>query len=96
MYLVSLMLVVASILDIAEIKYGETFANYLESNYTPFDVLYDLADLYSVVLLNGDGFASSKWSVRVSLANLQDDAYVKIGQAIRNLIDTLYKGYNLK
>lgn len=85
-----------NILDIAEIKYGETFANYLESNYTPFDVLYDLADLYSVVLLNGDGFASSKWSVRVSLANLQDDAYVKIGQAIRNLIDTLYKGYNLK
>lgn len=82
-----------NILDITSKKYGETFAEYIKENYSTFDMLYDLAKLYGVVLLNGDGFASSKWSLRVSLANLNDEAYVKIGKAIKNLMDNLYKEY---
>ena len=56
-------------------------------------MLYDLAKDHGVILLNGDGFASSKWSIRVSLANLKDGAYPQIGIAIKNLIDNLYNTY---
>lgn len=72
-----------NLLDLAMAKYGEDFTYYLSNNYSPFEALYDLAEKHSVVLLNGDGFASSKWSLRVSLANLNDDAYEQIGQAIK-------------
>jgi len=36
-----------------------------------------------VVLLNGGGFADTAWSVRVSLANLPEDTYPKIGEYLR-------------
>lgn len=52
---------------------------YLKKNYHPFDVLFALAEKFSIVLLNGSGFAGPDWSVRVSLANLPDEAYSKIG-----------------
>ena len=82
-----------NILDIASMKYGNTFAQHIKENYSTFDVLYDLAKEHGVILLNGDGFASSKWSIRVSLANLKDGAYPQIGIAIKNLIDNLYNTY---
>ena len=82
-----------NILDIASMKYGNTFAQHIKENYSTFDVLYDLAKDHGVILLNGDGFASSKWSIRVSLANLKDGAYPQIGTAIKNLIDNLYNIY---
>ena len=82
-----------NILDIASMKYGSTFAQHIKENYSTFDVLYDLAKDHGVILLNGDGFASSKWSIRVSLANLKDGAYPQIGTAIKNLIDNIYNSY---
>ena len=82
-----------NILDIASMKYGSTFAQHIKENYSTFDLLYDLAKDHGVILLNGDGFASSKWSIRVSLANLKDGAYPQIGIAIKNLIDNLYNIY---
>ena len=36
-----------------------------------------------MVLLNGSGFAAPDWSVRVSLANLDDAAYEQIGDELR-------------
>ena len=35
------------------------------------------------MLLNGSGFEAPSWSVRVSFANLNDDAYDDIGRACR-------------
>ncbi|MDV4152551.1 aspartate 4-decarboxylase [Clostridium sp. AL.422] len=78
-----------NILDWARIKYNEEFSNYISENYTPFDILYDLARNYSVVLLNGDGFASSEWSFRVSLANLNDNCYYIIGKVLRKVLNEL-------
>lgn len=63
----------------AEKTHGPEFVEYLKKNYHPFDVLFALAEKFSIVLLNGSGFAGPDWSVRVSLANLPDEAYSKIG-----------------
>ncbi len=78
-----------NILDWARNKYNEDFSNYISKNYTPFDILYDLARSYSVVLLNGDGFASSEWSFRISLANLNDNYYFIIGKVLKKVFNEL-------
>ena len=67
--------------------YGDDFANWLNANHEPLDFVIRLANDTAVVLLNGDGFDGPAWSVRVSLANLDEPAYLKIGKAIRNLLD---------
>lgn len=68
-------------------NYGAKFANYLESNYKPVDVLYKLAEESSIVLLSGGGFQGPEWSVRISLANLDDDAYSEIGTVLRKILE---------
>ncbi|MGU8236202.1 aspartate 4-decarboxylase [Clostridium perfringens] len=68
-------------------NYGAEFANYLESNYKPVDVLYKLAEESSIVLLSGGGFQGPEWSVRISLANLDDDAYSQIGTVLRKILE---------
>lgn len=68
-------------------NYGPEFANYLESNYKPVDVLYKLAQELSIVLLSGGGFQGPEWSVRISLANLDDDAYSEIGTVLRKILE---------
>jgi aspartate 4-decarboxylase len=40
-----------------------------------------------VVLLHGGGFDGPVWSVRVSLANLDDECYLEVGTAIRRVFD---------
>ena len=37
---------------------------------------------HGVVLLHGSGFDGPPWSARVSLANLEDDAYSRIGREL--------------
>ena len=66
----------------AEKMHGPRFVEFLKKNYHPFDVLFALAEKFSIVLLNGSGFAGPDWSVRVSLANLPDEAYSKIGEQL--------------
>ena len=71
----------------AKIFYGEEFVSYLKKTYSPLDVVFRLANENSLVLLNGGGFAGPEWSVRVSLANLNEKDYVKIGQGIKRILD---------
>lgn len=78
-----------NILDWARIEYGNNFAKFIEENYTPFDILYDLAKNHSIILLNGDGFASCRWGVRISLANLNDECYLEIGKTLRVIFNSL-------
>lgn len=84
-----------NLLDLAREKYDNDFAEYIEANYRPIDIIYTLANNFSIILLNGDGFASSEWSLRVSLANLNDDSYFIIGSSINELLDNLATKYNL-
>jgi len=67
----------------AEKVYGPDFAAYLKKNYESADILFRLAEQSGVVLLHGGGFGGPEWSVRVSLANLPEDTYPKIGQYLK-------------
>ncbi|MFS4460210.1 bifunctional aspartate transaminase/aspartate 4-decarboxylase [Bdellovibrio sp. HCB2-146] len=67
----------------AEVNYGKDFAAFLKKNYEPTDILFRLAQLSSTVLMAGGGFAGPEWSVRVSLANLDENAYPQIGANLR-------------
>jgi aspartate 4-decarboxylase len=68
------------ILRWAESVYGLDFAKFLEKNYECTDVLFRLAEKSGVVLMHGGGFGGPAWSVRVSLANLREETYPKIGK----------------
>ena len=70
----------------AEKTHGPAFVEFLKKNYHPFDVLFALAEKFSIVLLNGSGFAGPDWSIRVSLANLPDEAYAKIGAQLEAVV----------
>jgi aspartate 4-decarboxylase len=67
----------------AQKEYGPEFAKFLRENYECIDVLFRLAEHSGVVLMHGGGFGGPDWSVRVSLANLAEDTYPKIGQYLR-------------
>lgn len=71
----------------AERVHGKDFAAFLEKTYEPVDPLFRLAEQTSVVLLNGGGFDGPEWSVRVSLANLDDLDYLKIGHHLRAIFN---------
>lgn len=71
-------------------RYGADFAAWLLSSFEPIDFVVRLAEEYGIVLLDGGGFDAPRMSVRVSLANLPDDAYERIGQAISALLDDYY------
>ena len=68
--------------------YGNDFANYLRLNYSPLDVVFRLATETALVVLNGGGFDAPEWSIRVSLANLNEKDYEVIGKSVRNILDS--------
>jgi aspartate 4-decarboxylase len=61
-------------------NYGEELVNFVKATYEPVDIVFRLAEQFSTVLLNGSGFDAPDWSARVSLANLTEADYEKIGQ----------------
>ena len=73
--------------------YGDDFAEYLKKNYEPLDFVIRLAEETAIVLLNGDGFDGPKWSVRASLANLNDEDYIKIGKALNKILSDYHEEY---
>ena len=68
---------------------GEEAVEYLKKNIHPLDLAFRLAEDHGIVLLNGGGFEAPDWSLRVSLANLPDEAYEDIGRGVR----TIARGY---
>jgi aspartate 4-decarboxylase len=68
---------------------GDQAVEYLKSNVHPLDLAFRLAEAHGIVLLNGGGFSAPDWSLRVSLANLPDEAYEDIGRGVR----TVARGY---
>ena len=77
----------------AEKTYGPGFATYLRKNYECTDVLFRLAENTGVILLHGGGFGGPDWSVRVSLANLPEAVYPKIGQYLKEAAEGYVKEY---
>lgn len=68
---------------------GDDAVEYLKKNVHPLDLAFRLAEDHGIVLLNGGGFEAPNWSLRVSLANLPDEAYDDIGRGVR----TIARGY---
>jgi aspartate 4-decarboxylase len=62
---------------------GDDAVEYLKKNIHPLDLAFRLAEDHGIVLLNGGGFDAPDWSLRISLANLPDDAYDDIGRGVR-------------
>lgn len=67
-------------------RYGTEFAKWLKDNHEPIDFVWRLAKEKDVVLMDGGGFAAPEMSVRVSLANLNQEDYSKIGKSISDLL----------
>jgi aspartate 4-decarboxylase len=64
---------------------GDEAVEYLKKNIHPLDLAFKLAEAHGIVLLNGGGFEAPNWSLRVSLANLPDEAYNEIGRGVRSI-----------
>jgi aspartate 4-decarboxylase len=64
---------------------GKEAVEYLKKNVHPLDLAFRLAEDHGIVLLNGSGFEAPNWSLRVSLANLDDEAYEEIGRGVRSI-----------
>lgn len=74
------------LIEWATINYNIKFAEYLQDNYKPVDILIRLAEQSSIVLMSGGGFGADEWSIRVSLANLNDESYSKIGKMLSEIL----------
>lgn len=75
------------LLEWAMYNYGEDFSKYLQKNHKPVDILMRLAEESSIVLLSGGGFHGPDWSIRISLANLNDECYLKIGSVLKTVLE---------
>lgn len=75
------------LLQWANQNYPKDFAEYLQANYSPVDVLLRLAEESSIILLSGGGFSGPEWSIRVSLANLKDESYSRIGSVLKLILE---------
>lgn len=73
--------------------YGKDFVAWAMKRLKPNEFLFDLARESGVVLLPGKGFGSTHPSARVSLANLKETDYVKIGKALSTLANKVYAEY---
>ena len=67
-------------------RYGRDFVDWLLRNKNPLEILFRLAEEGGVVLLPGEGFGTPHPSARVSLANLDEPDYARIGRIIRTMM----------
>jgi aspartate 4-decarboxylase len=75
-----------NIYSLAETLYGKKLGEYLRKNFEETDFLLNLAQGEGVIIMGGVGFAASTGTLRVSQANLPDDAYPKIARRIKILL----------
>ncbi|MDQ0150751.1 bifunctional aspartate transaminase/aspartate 4-decarboxylase [Eubacterium multiforme] len=86
-----------SLIDIYELAsnlYDDKFKEYLKDNFEPIDFLLRLAEMNGVVLMEGVGFGATPGTLRVSQANLPDEAYKKIAKQVLELLSEYHDKYN--
>ncbi|GEK91625.1 aspartate 4-decarboxylase [Alkalibacterium kapii] len=76
-------------------RYGTDFKSFVQENWTMTDIVAKLADEEQLMLLKAEAFGSSKWTVRVSLANLKTQAYKEVGDRVASMMDRLYKNWKM-
>ncbi|CAH0416040.1 bifunctional aspartate transaminase/aspartate 4-decarboxylase [Periweissella fabaria] len=72
--------------QLAEKRYDVGFRDYLMANFEQLDFLYKLSEKSGVVVMDGAGFGTSEGVIRVSEANLPDEAYSQVAIAILELL----------
>lgn len=85
-----------SMIDIYELAgslYDDKFKEYLKDKFEPIDFLLRLAEVNGVVLMEGVGFGAEPGTLRVSEANLPDEAYKKIAKQVLELLSEYYSQY---
>jgi aspartate 4-decarboxylase len=88
-----------SIIDLEELSlklHGGKFSKWLMTKYTGAEFIIRLAEETGVVLLPGKGFDVDHPSARVSLANLTENDYRAIGQAVRKIMDEFKSEFSQK
>ncbi|CAG9164501.1 bifunctional aspartate transaminase/aspartate 4-decarboxylase [Cupriavidus pampae] len=85
-----------TLLDVEQLsrEVGPEFVKWLLDTIQPHELLFRLAEEAGVVLLPGGGFGTRHPSGRVSLANLNEEDYVKIGRSVRKLRDEYLERYH--
>ncbi len=73
---------------------GPEFAEYMNTHHDPLDVVFTLAKKHGTVLLNGSGFDGPPWTIRVSLANLNEEAYEEIGRNLVEVVQAVVSEWN--
>lgn len=76
-----------------EKRYGFAFRSFVQETWTMTDIVAKLAEEEQLMLLKAEAFGSSKWTVRVSLANLETKAYKEIGIRVSEMMDRLYTNW---
>ncbi len=72
-------------------RFGKAFSRWLVREHEPIDFVWRLAKERGIVLMDGGGFDAPNMSIRVSLANLDESAYAKIGKGVSELLKDYYK-----
>ncbi len=78
---------------IAEQLYGKDFAAWVSKNVDPIKFLFQIAEETGIVMLPGQGFGAKKPAGRISLANLNEFEYARIGRSLRAMAETLHEKY---
>lgn len=81
------------VLEIAEKDYNAGFANWLKESRSEIEFLNDLAEKKGVVLMYGPGFSAPEGTVRISLANLNEQDYVEIARRLQELLSEYWYEY---
>lgn len=81
------------VLSIASDRYDADFAEWLKDSRTEVDFLNDLATKKGVVLMYGPGFNAPEGTVRISLANLNEEDYVEIARRLFELLNEYWTEY---
>ncbi|QEI06457.1 bifunctional aspartate transaminase/aspartate 4-decarboxylase [Pigmentiphaga aceris] len=82
-----------TLLDLEKISsrlYGAEFAAWVKTTFVANELLFRIADETGIVLLPGRGFGTTHPSGRVSLANLNEYEYARIGRALRGMADEYF------
>ncbi|AGB03998.1 aspartate 4-decarboxylase [Aciduliprofundum sp. MAR08-339] len=78
---------------LAKRLYGREFASWFVNALPPEEFVIRLAQEAGVVLLPGRGFEVLHPSARISLANLKEIDYIKIGKTIRKLLEEYHQRF---
>lgn len=73
--------------------YGPDFAAWVKANVNPDEILFRIADETGIVMLPGRGFGTRQPAGRVSLANLNEYEYARIGHALRGMAEEFHVLY---